>query len=289
MNTIKRLTLLALGMMTLLTACKDPEVTEVRYLASATTTTTLYTLDEEAQMLHPAGDFLRGTAVVAYPNCTEKAGDVCYWKVAHEGSEFYVREDALVLTPREVVKEQSVWVRTPATIIGNPENSTIAGFADKSAELTVLGYDSLRTDGSVATYRVRLGEVEGYIYGKYTVFSPEEAALRYKADLYDPIHKKVKNSFGGGEAIGCDFYPVEKPAFEDNKMPHACYSLYLNSGTNVLKNIEAYIALAKKSRINTFVIDIKDNESPGYKAEAMKTYSPPTIRGRATRRPSTVR
>ena len=81
MNTIKRLTLLALGMITLLTACKDPEVTEVRYLASATTTATLYTLDEEAQMLHPAGDFLRGTAVVAYPNCIKKAGDVRYWKV----------------------------------------------------------------------------------------------------------------------------------------------------------------------------------------------------------------
>ena len=54
----------------------------------------------------------------------------------------------------------------------------------------------------------------------------------------------------------------------------ALYSLYLNSGTNVLKNIEAYISLAKQSCINTFVIDIKDNESPGYKAEAMKTYSP---------------
>jgi hypothetical protein len=88
----------------------------------------------------------------------------------------------------------------------------------------------------------------------------------------------VKNPFGGGQAIGCDFYPVEKPAFEENPMPAACYSLYLNSGTNVLQKVEQYIALAKQTKINTFVIDIKDNESPGYKADAMKEYSPTNYR-----------
>ena len=255
--------------------CKDPEVTEGRYLASATSTVRLYTLNEEGTALDPAGDVARGGSVVAYPNCTKQSKEeVRYMKVLFEGVEYYVLESALVATPEEVVREQSVWVRTPATIIADPERSTIAGFADKSAQLTILGYDSLRADGSVATYRVRHGEVEGYVYGKYTVFTPEEAALRYKADIYDPIHSKVKNSFGGGKAIGCDFYPVEKPAFEHNPMPKACYSLYLNAGSNVLNNIEAYIALTKESKINTFVIDIKDNESPGYKADAMKLYSP---------------
>ena len=260
-----------------LTGCKDPEVTETRYLASATTSATLYTLTEEGT-LEIGGDFLRGSALVAYPNCTERVDDVRYVKVALDGAEFYAPEANLVLTAREVVKEQSIWVRTPATIIADPELSTIAGFANKQAQLFVLGYDSLRADGSVATYRVRHGEVEGYVYGKYTVFTPEEAALRYKAEEDDAGHRKGKNSFGGGAAIGCDFYPVEKPSFEHNPMPHACYSLYLNSGTGVLKNIEAYIALAKQSKINTFVIDIKDNESPGYKADAMKEYSPTNYR-----------
>lgn len=273
MKTTRYIALWALA--AALFGCKDPEVTETRYLGSETTTVRLYTLNEEGTALDPAGDFVRGASVVAYPNSYKKAGEDRYIKVLHDGSVLYAHESALVLTPREAVREQSVWVRTPATIIGDPERSTIAGFADKNSQLTVLGYDSLRNDGSVATYRVRVGESgEGYIYGKYTVFTPEEAALRYKADLYDPIHSKVKNSFGGGKAIGCDFYPVEKPSFEHNPMPTACYSLYLNSGSNVLKNIEAYIALAKESKINTFVIDIKDNESPGYKADAMKLYSP---------------
>lgn len=261
-----------------LSACKDPEVTEVRYLASATPTVELFHLDDESEELSAAGGFLRGSTVTAYPNCIHKAEGVRYMKLALDGEVFYSEEQNLVLTPREAVREQQMWVRTPATIIGDRERSTIAGFADKNECLTIVDYDSLRHDGTVATYRVKLGDVEGYVYGKYLVFTPEEAAERYLADLYDPIHKAVKNSFGGGQAIGCDFYPVEKPSFEHNPMPHACYSLYLNSGTGVLKNIEAYIALAKQSKINTFVIDIKDNESPGYKADAMKEYSPTNYR-----------
>jgi hypothetical protein len=39
-------------------------------------------------------------------------------------------------------------------------------------------------------------------------------------------------------------------------------------------NNEKYIDFAKQTKINTFVIDIKDNECPGYKAEAMEKYSP---------------
>ena len=257
----------------LLSGCADKELTEVRYLASATTTAELYSMGEEGT-LSVAGHFLRGTEVVVFPNCTERVEKVSYVKLLVDGGEFYAPESALASDKHSVVAEQRVWVRTPATILSNLNESTIAGFADKSAELEVVGYDSLRSDGTVATYKVRQGEVEGYIYGKYTVFTPEEAALRYKADEYDKVHKAVKNSFGGGEAIGCDFYPVEKPTFEKNPMPHACYSLYLNSGTNVLKNIEAYITLAKQTKINTFVIDIKDNESPGYKADAMLKYSP---------------
>ena len=57
-------------------------------------------------------------------------------------------------------------------------------------------------------------------------------------------------------------------------MPEACYSLYLNISPSVIGNIEKYIDFAKKTKINTFVIDIKDNECPGYKAEAMEKYSP---------------
>lgn len=274
---MKRISYCLLLAMLLLTcnSCKNTEeVKEPRYLASATTTTVLYSLDEEADAIKPAGEFLRGSSVEAYLETIEEFDDVKYVKVVLDGKELYALENALVQTPQEVVKEEHVWVRTPATILADLELSTIAGFADKNSKLEVLGFDTLKVDGTVVTYHVRHGKVEGYVYGKYTVFTPEEAALNYNAEVLDPHHSKIKNSFGGGAAIGCDYYPVEKPSFEHNPMPKACYSLYLNNGSNVLKSIESYISFAKQSKINTFVIDIKDNESPGYKADAMKQYSP---------------
>lgn len=273
----KILLLAASTLAALLCGCADKELTEQRLLASAEPTVVLYALDSEGE-LYQAEHLIRGTELTIYPHQTERYEDVRFVKTVVGERELYVAEDALVLTPAEVVMEQSVWVRTPATLLADTKKAIIAGFADKNEELAVIGFDSLCADGSVATYRVRQGQKEGYIYGKYVTLSAEQAAERYGGENYDANHAKVRNSFGGGEAIGCDFWPVEKPKFADNPMPEACYSLYLNSGSNVLKNIEAYIALAKQSKINTFVIDIKDNESPGYKADAMKHYSPTNYR-----------
>lgn len=251
----------------------DPTVTERLYILSDSLSAPAFTLAEN-NVLHCYNSLPRGTEVIAYPNQAERVEEWNFVKVEVEGRTLYMLEENLTQNLQDVVDEESVWVRTPTTIIADRERSTIAGFADKNAKLTILGFDGIDDNGRVENYHVRLGDVEGWVYGKYTVFTPEEAAKRYKAETYDPIHKAIKNSFGGGEAIGCDFYPVEKPVFEDNKMPEACYSLYLNTGYNTLRNIEKYIALAKESLINTFVIDIKDNECPGYKADAMKEYSP---------------
>ena len=171
-----------------------------------------------------------------------------------------------------------------------------------AVKLQVVGYDRLDPKtGRVNRYKIRYRDTrwaigarpdstvdaktiknlpwaEGWIYAKYTVYEAGESWLNYMAEKYDPIHSAVKNPYGGGRAIGADFYPHEKPIFRDrkgnDKMPKACYSLYLNFSPAVIGNIEAYIALAKETKINTFVIDIKDNECPGYKAEAMRLYSP---------------
>lgn len=247
--------------------------TKVCYVLSDSLSAPAFALGEN-NVLFCATPLARGTEIVAYPNQAEVVNGWSFVKVETGGRTLYLLEENLTENIKEVVSEKKVWVRTPTTILADRERSTIAGFADKNTELTVLGFDSFDKEGRVKSYRVKCGETEGWVYGKYTVFTPEEASKRYMAEKYDPIHKAIKNSFGGGEAIGCDFYPVEKPSFEDNKMPEACYSLYLNSGYNTLRNIEKYIAIAKQSKINTFVIDIKDNECPGYKADAMKEYSP---------------
>ena len=114
-------------------SCADKELTESRYLASATTTAQLYSLDAESGTLSQAGAFLRGTELTIYPNCTERIDKIRYIKVLVDGNELYAPEEALVLSPAEVVLEQSVWVRTPATILADLSSSKIAGFADRKS------------------------------------------------------------------------------------------------------------------------------------------------------------
>lgn len=255
----------------------NPEATEKRYLASISPEVVLYEQGEDGLFVG-RDTVVRGEEVTAYINRHVSSEGVDYVKVLYDGESRYAAADNLAVSADDVVREKSVWARTPATIIGDLERSTIAGFADKSSELAVLDYDEIDERGVVKTYHVRYGDVEGYVYGKYVVSSAEAAALRYMAEVYDPIHEQAKDRFGGGVATGCDYYPVEKPRFEDNVMPEACYSLYINAGGNALRNIDKYIELAKQSKINTFVIDIKDNQTPGYKAAAMELYSPTNYR-----------
>ena len=255
-------------------ACNSEEIVEVRYLASPTHTAHLYSYDEQSEQLMVADTLVRGAELNVVVNGKKKINDVEYLPVKVGKELRYATLESLVVEPRAVVQEKSVFVRTPASIIVDQATSLVGGLAAKGEELAVIDYDSLDTNGRVYKYKVRQGSVEGYIYAKYTVFEKEQALKRYKAEQYDKVHKAVKDSFGGGAAIGCDFYPTERVVFENNKMPEACYSLYLNISPSVIGNIEAYIAFAKQTKINTFVIDIKDNECPGYKAEAMKLYSP---------------
>ena len=254
--------------------CNSEEIVEVRYLASPVHTNYIYSFDEQNKVLAVADTLVRGTQLNAVLNGTKKIDDKLYMAVKVGRERYYAAVESLVADPRAVVQESAVFVRTPASIISDVVTSKVGGNAAKGEQLAVIGYDSIDAAGRVNRYMVRQGSVEGYIYAKYTVFDREQSLLRYKAEQYDKVHKAVKNPFGGGEAIGCDFYPTERVVFENNKMPEACYSLYLNISPSVIGNIEAYIDFAKQTKINTFVIDIKDNECPGYKAEAMKLYSP---------------
>lgn len=255
-------------------SCGSKDIIEERYLASGTTEVALYSIDENG-VVSKAQTVVRGRKVKANYGKGVKVEKQRYYPIEITRKQyFYAKEQSLVATPKEVVQENVVWVRTPASIITDRETSLIGGQTQKGEQLAVLDFDSLRADGVVNRYKIKQGKLEGYIYGKYLVFSKEEAEKRYKAEQYDKVHKAIKNPFGGGAAIGCDFYPTERVEFKNNKMPEACYSLYLNISPAVIGNIEKYIDFAKETKINTFVIDIKDNECPGYKAEAMAKYSP---------------
>ena len=260
--------------LTLLVTVSCSSDQETRYLAADTNDVMLYSIDgDEVAVFETAP---RGSEVSAFVDETEKVDGEVYVAVKKidEVGYIYAKEESLVKEQCDAVQERVLWVRTPASIIDDIETSHIAGLAKKGEEVQILGYEMLKVDGSVSRYRVKCGSLEGYIHPRYLVATEEEANKNFKADVYDKVHSAVKNTFGGGKAIDCDFFPVERVEFENNKMPEACYSLYLNNNPSVLNNIEKYIELAKTCKINTFVIDIKDNERPGYKADAMDKHSP---------------
>lgn len=256
------------------------EKTQQMFLANTTTTVTLFQLTEEStsdlekkQILTQVTEIPRGSEVQVKETKLEYQ-DETYYLTIYQGQEYYVESKNLVSSQEKTVQEQSVYVRNATSILENLETSKIVDFAKKGEKLDVIGFDQIDKEGNVYLYKIKKGDQEGYIYGKYTSETEEEALKNYMAETYDLIHSKIKNTYGGGEALKLDFYPNEKPNFSSNPMPESVYALYLNCGSNTIQNIDAYIEFAKTTKINAFVVDIKDNETPAYPAKTFENLSP---------------
>lgn len=200
--------------------------------------------------------------------------DTTYLEITYKGDTYFINKLNLELSEKDVVKEEFIYVRTSTTVYKDLEEGTIEGLVVKGTRLEVLGYDKINDDGSVNVYQISGDEQMGYVYGKYVVFTEEEALANYQPEKYYEVHNKRGDTHGGGHAGNLDYYPVNKPVFDDNIMPEKVYALYLNSGKNIIGMVDDYIEFAKTTKINAFVVDIKDNESPGYKSEVYKKYSP---------------
>lgn len=187
---------------------------------------------------------------------------------------FFILRENLVKNKIDIVGEKEVFVRTHATLYSDFENGNINGVANKGEKLEVIGYENLLDDGTVELYKVKKDGNDSYIYKKYVVKTQEEADKHY--DKYYNLHKDIKDvhSKVGGNGSSLDFYPREKPKFEDNIMPEEVNAFYLTSAGFVLKGIDQYIKYAKTTKINAFVVDIKDYGSSGYKSNVFKEMSP---------------
>lgn len=241
------------------------------YLSSSSLTVELYERKEDEYS--KIKEIVRGTKV----NLKEKdyKSEMELIPITIDKSIYYVKKEVLVPKIEDSVKEESVFVRTYGTLYGDIDLGTINGSTKKGDELKVIGHDKINEDGTVNIYKVLVNDVESYIYKKYVVSSLEEAVLNYEPDKYYNIHNARKDIYSGvgGSGGSLDYYPQTKPIFEDNKMPNKVYSLYLNGGSNVINNVDAYIEFAKTTKINAFVIDIKDNLSPAYKSKVYEKYS----------------
>lgn len=217
---------------------------------------------------------IRGEKVLVTGKKINDEKNNIYQEIIKDKRTFYIEEKNLTNKEEKIVQEKKIYIRTPATIYKDIKSGKILGLGKKGSELEVLGYKELLEDGLVNIYQVKYNDEKGYIYGKYTVLNQEEATVFYEPDLYYDVHNKRGDRYGGGHAGNLDYYPVLKPIFKDNIMPNPVYALYLNNGRNIINKIDDYINLAKQTKINAFVVDIKDDEAPGYKSLVFEKYSP---------------
>ena len=217
-------------------------------------------------------EVIRGLKVKVYINQVLEDG---YIKIKYDNKEYYAKQENIVYDKKDIVKEKEVYVRTSYNLYENSDGIKLLNLCNKGDKLTIIGYDKLNEDGTVNMYKIKTSdEVEGYFYKKYVVDTHEEALLNYDSDGIYKIHSGKKDTLGGGDGASLDYYPVIKPVFEDNKMPDNVYSLYLNGTKSVISKVDDYIAYAKTTNINAFVIDIKDSGVSAYASPVMEQMSP---------------
>lgn len=168
----------------------------------------------------------------------------------------------------------TLWVKTSQNLRLTPNDLTLGPLVEKGEQVLVLGYDRLNEDGSPHLYRVRADDGVGYIPPSYLTDDRQEAEQMYDQTGTGAFHLGRGDRYGGGKAGTLDFSPRQKLSSQTNVMPDACYSLYLDAGTDTMEELDSYIALAKSTAINTFVVDIMDGYHIAYASPVMQAYSP---------------
>lgn len=221
--------------------------------------------------LTAADTLSRGTLLKTYPRRTKQVEGKTLIPAETKAGEVYVCTEDIAYDISDAVRETTMFVRTAASVVDTLATSHISGLVAKGSRVNILGFDSLQTDGHVHRYLISQDSCVGYVFGKYLTLDSLSATQNYRAAYYDSIHSAIIDKYGAGNAIDLDYYPVSKPVFQ-TPIPNPSYALYLN--INAVGRIDSFIELAKQTRINTIVLDIKDNECPGFPAETFRLYSP---------------
>ena len=216
----------------------------------------------------------RGISISLYETEVTKEDGTIYKKFKYRGKEYLVGTDNVVNNYEESIKEKEMYVRTSVTTYKNSIDVDIAGFIKKGTKLDVIGFDTIDENGKVNMYKVKDGEKEVFVYSKYLVKTLDEASAVYNENGTHDIHKDRAYSFElyGGYAKNLDYYPYEKPSFENNKLIAESKTYYLVGTYYVLAEIDKYINLAKSAGADAFVVDIKDG-ALAYDSEVAKEYS----------------
>ncbi len=265
---------------------ENPSVLKEGYLRSEGKTIELFTRElnigedflgrtaSREAVFTPAAEVPRGTAA-SLMDLPELNGDgnVIYERLTVDGKEYFAEPGHFTEDLDDVISEKTRYVRTPVTIYKNSEDNRIAGFAPKGSELVISGCDRLNGDGSVNMYKVSYEGTEGYVFSKYLAETKEEADALYNEHGEADFHRNAVASYEtyGGDPLLLDYYPYEKPVFENNALLKKAGTMYLCVGCS--DSYQAYLDCAVSLGINAVCIDIFD-DILGFDSEAAKEYSP---------------
>lgn len=245
---------------------RNPKVE--KYIASSVATIDLYNTDFQL-----IDKMVRGTKVNEYEKkVTNKETEEVYTKIEYNEVEYLIKENQTVSTLEESVLEKEKYVRTNVTVYESDSSVDILSYIPKAAKLEIVGFDKINSDGSISMYKVKYEDVTGYVYSKYLVDTLELAQANYDEEGTYLIHsEELYDPYGVGMAGDLDFYPNEKPKFENNIMPETVNALFINR--LAVKNPEAYIEVANEIGTNAFVIDIIGDAGLVYESLVAKEYS----------------
>ncbi len=243
---------------------------EDRYLGSNELTVFLYNENNEK-----VKELSRGTKVSFYINADNTENKS---KIKYDKEDYYVNNDNLVKELQDTVFEKELYVRTSYNLNKDTDGIDLLTLVKKGDKVDITGFDKVNDDGTVNMYKVKYNDDEGYFYSKYLVKTKEEADKNYDYNGAYAFHSKQKNTYGGGDGASLDYYPVEKPKFENNVMPEKVYSLYLNGTKLTMAMLDDYISFAKTTKINAFVVDIIDDVNISYASPYMEKNSPTSFK-----------
>ena len=237
--------------------------TAVGYAAAPEASVPVY--DGEGAVL---GSLTRGTEV--HYVLADMDSDGAYVRVVNGETYVLLEKQHLALRYEDAVQVDTVYALRGMSLLD--ETGAVPGCAvEKGMALTVTGFDGLDDDGAVLRWRVSCDRGEGYIAADNVRMTEEEALARYDETLYQ-LHASRGDSWGGGNAAGLDYYPVEKGPIPGNDMPDEVRALYLNG--SAVQYADSYLQAAEGSGVNAFVVDIVDGTAVSYASPVMQQYSP---------------
>ena len=237
--------------------------TAVGYAAAPEASVPVY--DGEGAVL---GSLTRGTEV--HYVLADMDSDGAYVRVVNGETYVLLEKQHLALRYEDAVQVDTVYALRGMSLLD--ETGAVPGCAvEKGMALTVTGFDGLDDDGAVLRWRVSCDRGEGYIAADNVRMTEEEALAQYDETLYQ-LHASRGDSWGGGDAAGLDYYPVEKGPIAGNDMPDEVRALYLNG--SAVQYADSYLRVAEGSGVNAFVVDIVDGTAVSYASPVMQQYSP---------------